>query len=264
MTRTESRRFESTRVLVTGSGRGIGQAIARRFAEEGARIQLVARSLDELRATQRELQEFAPEVRAAALDLLLPDSAAQIVAEVTKAWGGLDVLVTNAGAAPQGGFLELNDDDWPLGFGLKLFANLRTIRNAWPLLKESSGHLVMIGGGTARMPERQLSLVSAVNGGIAALSKSVAEQGIVDGIHVNLVQPGTVRTSRRQKLFEKFAAQEGIPVADYVTQTATRLRSTRLGEPSDIASVVTFLCTEESRWVHGAIIDVDGGQNKSV
>ncbi len=260
----EQRRFESARVLVTGSGRGIGKAIARRFAEEGARIQLVARSPDELRATQAELQEFAREVRATALDLLLPDSPARIVGEVADAWGGLDILVANAGAAPQGGFLELKDEDWPLGFGLKLFANLRTIKNAWPLLKDSRGHLVMIGGGTARIPERQLSLVSAVNGGIAALSKSVAEQGILDGIHVNLVQPGTVRTSRRQKLFEKFAAQEGIPVTDYIAQTAARLRSTGLGEPADVASVVAFLCSEDSCWVHGAIIDVDGGQNKSV
>ena len=264
MSGSEQRRFESARVLVTGSGRGIGKAIARRFAEEGARIQLVARSPDELRATQMELQEFAQEVRATALDLLLPDSAARIVDEVAEAWGGLDILVANAGAAPQGGFLELKDEDWPLGFGLKLFANLRTIKNAWPLLKDSRGHLVMIGGGTARIPERQLSLVSAVNGGIAALSKSVAEQGILDGIHVNLVQPGTVRTSRRQKLFEKFAAQEGIPVSDYIAQTAARLRSTGLGEPTDVASVVAFLCSEDSCWVHGAIIDVDGGQNKSV
>jgi 3-oxoacyl-[acyl-carrier protein] reductase len=67
----------------------------------------------------------------------------------------------------------------------------------------------MIGGGTARTPHRQLSLVSGVNGGIAALSKSIAEQGIVDGIHVNLVQPGMVKTSRRQKLFEKWAAPGG-------------------------------------------------------
>jgi NAD(P)-dependent dehydrogenase (short-subunit alcohol dehydrogenase family) len=90
------------------------------------------------------------------------------------------IRARRAGAAPQGGLLELDDDSWSVGFGLKLFANLRIIKRAWPLLKSSRGHLVMIGGGTARTPEKHLSLVSAVNGGIAALSKSVAEQGLED------------------------------------------------------------------------------------
>jgi len=190
--------FVDQRVLVTGSGRGIGKAIARRFAQGGARVQLVARSREELEATRAELFELTRDVRATALGLLIPESARQIVAEIIVAWGGIDILVTNAGAAAQGGFLKLEDDAWSTGFGLKMFANLQVIKSAWPLLKASAGHLVMIGGGTARTLDRQLSLVSAVNGGLAALSKSVAGQGILDGIHLNLVQPGMVKTSRRQ------------------------------------------------------------------
>lgn len=256
--------FENRRVLVTGSGRGIGKGIARRFAEGGAKVLLVARSRDELDQTRAELLELTPGVRAVALDLTLPDSPRQIVAEASGVWGGLDILVTNAGAAPQGGFLELDDDAWPAGFGLKMFANLRVIRYACPLLVKSAGHPVMIGGGTARTPDRRLSLVSAVNGGIAALSKSIAEQGVQDGVHVNLVQPRTVRTQRRQKLFAKWAGQEGIDVEEYIKRAARQLGVTRLGEPRDIAEVVAFLCSEESRWMQGSIIDVDGGQNKGV
>lgn len=256
--------FKDQRVLVTGSGRGIGAGIARRFAEGGARLHLVARGIDELTATQTELLALTADVRLTALDLMQPDAAAHLIAEISANWGGLDILVSNAGAAPQGGFLELADEDWPTGFGLKMFANLRVIRHAWPLLKASRGHLVMIGGGTARTPDRQLSLVSAVNGGLAALSKSIAEQGILDGIHVNLVQPGMVVTSRRNKLFAKFAAQQGIPVEDYIAHTVEAKQVTRLGHPADIANVVAFLASEESRWMQGSIVDVDGGQNKGV
>jgi NAD(P)-dependent dehydrogenase (short-subunit alcohol dehydrogenase family) len=208
--------FENRRVLVTGSGRGIGKAIARHFARSGARVLLVARGRSELDESRAELLQLTSEVHAVALDLTLPDSARQLVGRARELWGGLDILVTNAGGAAQGGFLELDDDAWPAGFGLKLFANLRVIRHAWPLLKESTGHLVMIGGGTARTPDQRLSLVSAVNGSIAALSKSIAEQGIEDGVHVNLVQPGMVMTSRRQKLFEKWAAQDGLSTSIYV------------------------------------------------
>jgi 3-oxoacyl-[acyl-carrier protein] reductase len=100
------------RVLITGSGRGIGKAIARRFAQGGARVQLVARSQEEFEATRAELLELTREVRATALDLLIPNSARQIGAEVGAAWGGIDILITNAGAAAQGGFLELEDEVW--------------------------------------------------------------------------------------------------------------------------------------------------------
>jgi NAD(P)-dependent dehydrogenase (short-subunit alcohol dehydrogenase family) len=257
-------RFKDQRVLVTGSGRGIGAAIARRFAIEGARIYLTARSHGELSATCDELRSCTSEVKFAALDLTEPDAASKLASYVEQAWGGLDILVTNAGAAPQGGFLELKDEDWATGFGLKLFANLRVIKATWPMLLAAKGHLVMIGGGTARMPEQHLSLVSAVNGGIAALSKSVAEQGLQDGVHVNLVQPGTIQTSRRKRLMEKLAAQEGLDYTEYLLEAAQRLKIARIGEPNDVAELVAFLATSGARWIHGAVIDVDGGQNKSI
>lgn len=253
--------LQDKRVLITGSGRGIGKGIAKRFVELGAKAFLVARSKPELEAAQSELG--GERVELLALDLKRSDSASLLIEAVVARWGGLDVLVANAGSAEQGGFLELSDEAWADGFSVKMFGNLRVIKSAWPCLKASQGSLVMIGGGTARMPDQRLSLVSAVNGGLAALSKSIAEQGYEDGIQVNLVQPGTIVTSRRENLFRKFAASENRNFDDYRSGLASRLRIRRLGEPKDVANFVTFLCLPDSRWMHGTITDVDGGQNKS-
>jgi 3-oxoacyl-[acyl-carrier protein] reductase len=256
--------WRGKRVVVTGSGRGIGKGCSRFFALHQARVLLVARSEDELEATQREFKEFNSEVDYLAIDLTASGAASALVRRAKANWGGVDIVVSNAGAAPQGGFLELQDEAWLQGFGLKVFANLRVIREAWPLLKKSKGHLVMIGGGTGKTPERHLSLVSAINGGLAALSKSIAEQGLLDGVHVNLVQPGMVLTSRRQNLFAKLAEQEGVALETWIEQTVKQSRVSRLGMPDDIAQLVGFLSSEASRWIHGAIIDIDGGQTKAV
>lgn len=256
--------WRDRRVVVTGSGRGIGQGCARFFAQHQAKVLLAARSQTELEQTQRELLEFTPNIDFLALDLTESASAARLVGRAKTNWGGLDIVVTNAGAATQGGFLELPDEAWLQGFGLKMFANLRVIREAWPSLRESKGHVVLIGGATAKTPERELSLVSAINGGLAALAKSIAEQGILDGVHVNLVQPGMVLTSRRQRLFQKLADRAGINVEQWIATTLQQARVLRLGWPQDVAQLVGFLTCEASEWIQGSIINVDGGQTKAV
>lgn len=155
--------FRGKSAIVTGSGRGIGQGIARFLASHGAHVTLAARTRSELDETIASVPGGV--FQALACDLTTPGTPKHIVDQAAERFGAIDILVTNAGAAPQGSFLDLNAEDWPAGFSLKMFANLGVIKEAWPLLKRSSGHVVMIGGGTARTPERHLSLVSAVNGG---------------------------------------------------------------------------------------------------
>lgn len=141
--------FSGKRVLVTGSGRGIGKGIAKAFVEAGASVLLIARSREELTATSNEFSTLVGKNEVLPIDLLNADAPAMVVREAIRYFGGLDIVVTNAGGAAQGGFLELPDEAWPEGFGLKMFANLRVIKAAWPHLKESRGSVVMIGGGTA-------------------------------------------------------------------------------------------------------------------
>ena len=257
-------RFKDQRVLVTGSGRGIGAAIARRFALEGARVFLTARSHGELAATCDELRSFTTEVEFAALDLTEPDAAAKLANYVEQSWGGLDILVTNAGAAPQGGFLELKDEDWATGFGLKLFANLRVIKgrvaNADGYKRPSDHDRWRHGAHARTAPLTGIGCQRRYRGAIQVDCRARAS-----GRHPCQPSPaGHDPDFRRKRLMEKLAAQEGLDYAEYLLQATRRLKIARLGEPGDVAELVAFLATEEARWIHGTIIDVDGGQNKGV
>jgi len=129
--------LKDKRVLITGSSRGIGKAIAKKFGESGARIFLCARATDELAETKSEIEAVGAEVHFLALNHSETGSALTLVKEVTERLGGIDIVVSNAGAAAQGGFLDLSDEAWGEGFGLKMFANVRVIKAAWPFLKES-------------------------------------------------------------------------------------------------------------------------------
>ncbi len=250
------------RVLVTGASRGIGRGIAGRFARDGHRLMLVARDPENLARARAELEAQAAEVHTLAVDLTTEGGPGPVVAEIERRLGGLDVLVSNAGAAPQGGFLDLEPSAWPEGFGLKMFAAVGLIRRAWPMLKASKGCVVIIGGATARTPDRMLTLVSAINAGLVGMMKSIAEQGIDDGVRVNLVEPGIVDTERRARMLGKWAAAEGVSVEQLRQGITERVRSRRIGQPDDVANAVAFLASDEADWIHGAVLDVDGGQTK--
>jgi 3-oxoacyl-[acyl-carrier protein] reductase len=250
------------RVVITGASRGIGRGIAERFARDGHRLLLVARDPGTLADASAALAPYAAQLDTLAIDLTTGEAPEAVIERADERLGGLDVLVSNAGAAPQGSFLELAAEAWPEGFALKMFAAASLIRAAWPRLKASRGSVVIIGGATARTPERRLTLVSAINSGLVAMMKSIAEQGIDDGIRVNLVEPGVVDTERRARLIARWAEAEGMSVDAYVQGMAARVRSRRIGRPRDIANAVAFLASEEADWIHGAVLDVDGGQTK--
>ncbi|MFK3650251.1 SDR family oxidoreductase [Lysobacter enzymogenes] len=252
----------STRVaLVSGASRGIGAAIARELSAGGLSVVLVARSRAALDTLAAQLPGPA---LALAADLSEPEAAAQAVVAAHERFGGLDVLVNNAGATPRGDFLGFSDADWNAGFGLKFFGAMRLCRAAWPTLAERGGAIVNIAGIGGRTGSAEFAIGGAVNAALLNLTKALADRGVRDGVRVNAVNPSSIATERTQTRIDAIARERGLDAADAAAELARSLGVARFGAPEEIARVVAFLVSDAASYMQGAVVDVDGGQTRTL
>jgi 3-oxoacyl-[acyl-carrier protein] reductase len=252
--------LEGKVAIVTGASRGIGRAIVQRLAAEGAWCLCAARDGVLLDALVGEIGNRASYF---AIDLRDPAAPATVVSAAIERYGQLDIVINNAGATRRGEFLDLTEEDWYEGFALKFFAamRMRMCRFAWPYLKWTEGSIVNIAGIGGRTPGAQFAVGGSVNAALLSLTKSLAETGIADGIQVNAINPGAVRTDRLQVRLAGIAAQD-MAAAEAAFVRGERL--SRIGEPEDIAALVAFLVSPQGRFLHGALIDMDGGATKTI
>jgi 3-oxoacyl-[acyl-carrier protein] reductase len=246
--------------LVTGGSRGIGRGIALELAAAGCDLLLTARdaaALGKVAAAVRALGRRA-EIHAADLR---GESEPQRLAELAnKHFGRLDILINNAGASRRGDFFKQTEADWQAGFALKFFAQVRLCRAAWPQLKAAHGSVIAIGGIGARAPVADYMIGSSVIGAQNAFMKALADLGKTDGVQVNSVHPGSVKTDRFRGRLEKVMARTGLDEAAAIEHHRKELDITRFGQPEDIAGLVAFIVSPRGRWMHGAAVDMDGGQ----
>ncbi len=253
--------LEGKTAIVTGASRGIGRAIAERLGRAGANVVLTARYATALAEVAAGLGDRAAWLAA---DLRETSAAARVVALAVAEFGGIDIVVNNAGATKRGEFLELTDEDWADGYALKLHGAVRLARAAWPELRKRSGSVVNIAGVGGKTPGAEFTIGGSVNAAVLSFTKALADVGVRDGVQVNAVNPGTVRTDRFEKRMDALAAAQGLARDAAEAAFVSQQRVTRVGEPADIAGLVAFLVGPEGRFLHGALIDMDGGATKSL
>jgi 3-oxoacyl-[acyl-carrier protein] reductase len=246
--------------LVTGSSRGIGRGIALALAAEGVSLALTGRDEKALAEVAQSIRAKGGKTIVVPLDLRERSAPAVLVAAVARELGGLDILINNAGATKRGEFAALSDADWEDGFALKFFAHVRLARTAWPLLKQRRGGLVTIAGTSGRKPDAGFTIGSSVNAACAAFSKALADLGKEEGVRVNCIHPSLVDTDRQRTRIAAEIARSGRSEADVRAQFCREAGTTRFGTPQDVADLVCFMVSERASWLHGATIDLDGGE----
>jgi 3-oxoacyl-[acyl-carrier protein] reductase len=252
--------LEGKVALVTGSSRGIGCGIALALAAEGCDLLLTGRDVQALEEVANSIRSEQRKAAVCALDLRQPTAAATLVEAARREFGGLDILVNNAGTTKRGNFFELTDADWEEGYALKFFAHVRLARAAWPLLKERRGALVAIAGTSGRKPERRFTIGSSVNAAVAAFTKCLADLGKEDGVRVNCIHPSLVETERQWRRIRAEVERTGEPEAKIRAQFCRETGIIRYGKVEDVADFVTFIVSSRATWLHGATLDLDGGE----
>ncbi|MDT0448723.1 SDR family NAD(P)-dependent oxidoreductase [Streptomyces hesseae] len=245
-----TRRFEGYAVLITGAGRGIGEATARRFASEGARV--LVTDLDGERAAKAAAGLRADGLTADSLACDVGDAAAveAALAFVAERYGRLDVLVNNAYSFhPDPPLVEdFPDEAWAQDLDITLTGAFRCVRAAMPLLTAAGGRASVVSVGSVN-GEQDFGnhAYSAAKAGLAGLTRTLAGHCAARGVRVNLVAPGTIRTPG-------WAGRE-----DSLERAAEHYPLGRVGRPEDIAAAVAFLASPDASWITGVTLPVDGG-----
>ena len=250
--------------IVTGASRGIGRSIAVRLAAAGSSVVLTARDQALLDAAAAEIRAAGGTAETMALDLRAADSGQRIVDFAIARFGRIDIVVNNAGATKRGEFVDLTDDDFADGFALKYFGSVRLTRAAWPHLKANSGSVVFISGVGGRTPGAQFTIGGSVNAALLSLTKALADLGLRDGVQVNAINPGTIRTARYTGRLNALAKEHGLDPEAAEREYVKNAAIARIGEPEDIAALVAFVAGPDGKMLHGALIDMDAGATKTI
>jgi NAD(P)-dependent dehydrogenase (short-subunit alcohol dehydrogenase family) len=244
-------------LLIAGAGGGIGRAVVARFARRGWRLGLAGRDKEALAGqTEAATRLGAEEVVYGGCDLAGPAAEAQL-AELARRLAPLSLLVQAAGASAHGRFAAVDDEAWRRAFAVKLLGTVRLVRAARPVLVAPSPSVVLIAGQAARQPASDFVL-GALNAALEHLGKSLALDLAADGIRVNVVHPGPVRTPR---LAERAAAR-GISPQALVDRIKASLPLGALIEPDAIAEAVEYL--HGAHCVTGASLSVTAGRSAYV
>ncbi|WNF38666.1 SDR family oxidoreductase [Bacillaceae bacterium IKA-2] len=252
-------------ILVLASSKGLGKAIALKFAEEGARVMISSRDEKQLKATVDEIvNKTGAVVNYQVCDIKNPQEIKLLVDETVALYGALDVLVNNSGGPPAGGFDLFDDETWQHAFELNLLSYIRTIREVLPQMrKQQEGRILNIASSSIKQPIDNLILSNTFRTGVIGLAKSLSQELAKDGILINTVGPGRIATDRLNELDQIKADKLALSYDTVKQQSELTIPLGRYGKPEEFAKTVVFLGSGANTYITGQMILVDGGMTKA-
>lgn len=240
-------RVEGQVALVTGGGRGLGEAICLTFAREGAHVAVADINLAEATRVSDAINRMGRKAIAIKADVSSEKEVKAMVAETIDALGTIDILVNNAGIVYQGPVAEMSEEAWDKVVGVNLKGPFLCAREVMPTLKQKrSGKIVNLGSQAGQVGGLVVGAnYSASKAGVICLTKSLAKELAPFGVNVNCIAPGVIDTEMTQP-FPREEMIKSIPLGN-------------VGEPQDVADAVLFLVSQESKYITGQTISVNGG-----
>jgi 3-oxoacyl-[acyl-carrier protein] reductase len=243
----------------------LGRAVAEELAREGARLVLCARGEPALRETANAICATGAEVEAVAADVSRPADVARVVAAGMRAFGRIDILVTNGGGPPAGPFESHSADAWHEAVRQTLDSVVELTRAVLPGMKERRwGRIINVTSIAVKQPVDGLILSNSVRAAVTGLARTLANEVAPYGITVNNVMPGYTRTQRVDELAARNATLHGTSPDAQLAVWEGQIPMGRLGQPEEFAAMVAFLASERASYTTGASIPVDGGWIRSL
>lgn len=238
--------------LITGGSRGIGRAVARKYAEEGASIALTARHIgDAVKEFTSELQKLGVQAQAYTSDASLFDEAHQLIQQVLKDFGRIDILVNNAGITQDALMMRMSEEQWDTVININLKGAFNLIHAVTPIMmKQRSGNIINMSSIVGISGNAGQANYAASKAGMIGLTKSIAKELGSRGIRANTITPGFIVTDMTDVLSE-----------DVRKQWEAQIPLRRVGQPEDVASVAAFLASDLASYVTGQTINVCGGMD---
>jgi len=248
--------------LVGGASRGLGFAVSRRLAEEGAHLVLVARDETALLDARRRLLELGGEQQIVVVpaDLSVKEDVDRMLSFVRRECGVVDILVHNTGGPPPGVFLDHDDEAWDAAYAGLLLSVVRVVRGLLPgMIEHGWGRLILNTSFTVREPADRLILSNVFRTGVVALAKTLAREVASDGITVNCVCPGSFDTQRLRSIFDEQAAASNRSRDDISNEWRKRIPLGRFLRPEELGDLVAFLASDLAGGITGGTFPIEGG-----
>ncbi len=252
--------------LVCGSSSGLGFAIGTRLAREGCRVALNGRDQTRLdNAADRVESETGSRPGTFVADVSDSEGVTTLVQAVSDTLGPVDILLANAGGPPARTFAEADAQTWRQAIDLNLLSTINLCRAVVPGMQQRGwGRIVCLTSVAAKQPIPGLILSSTSRAGLLGFVKGVANEIANDGVTINTICPGYMRTERVTELFDVLAPKGGISVDEVERNLVAQIPAGRIGNPDELAAMVAFMVSDHAGYLTGATIQVDGGYIKGI